>query len=75
MKMILFSQIPDDTLATTSCIYISKYPIWAYQNGDTSNTNHAQAACQDIGLDLAQLQTEAENKALQEFTSNSCNCF
>ena len=31
-------------------------------------TNHAQLACQDIGLDLAQLDDIEENKALQEYT-------
>ena len=54
---------------STSCLYISRYKVWPYQSADTSEINHAQVACADIGLNLAELESEAENTALHEFTS------
>ena len=67
LNSFLSFQVQDASV--TSCLYISRYKVWPYQSADTSEINHAQVACEAIGLNLAQLGSEAENTALHEFTS------
>jgi hypothetical protein len=56
------------------CLYLSTTKIWPYIGATAGGTepNKAKEACEAIGLNLALIKTEDENKALQEMASK---CF
>ena len=53
-----------------TCLYISTFKIWPFQNKDSS-INVAKSTCAQLSLELAKLANEDENDALREYTSKT----
>ena len=69
-------EAPDANSGLAFCYYVSKNPIWPYEDGDFS-VNYAKQECESLGLILAPTGF-ASKKPLQEVTSeykiHMCNC-
>ena len=65
---VICEWFPSSNPPEKSCLYVSNKPIWSFEDNDKS-FNYAQEACQTLGMELAQIENELEDVALQELTS------